>query len=84
MFVRYIGVVVMLIGAIMLLLKSFANLKPQNNDFLFISVALVVIGYLLFIFLDKRAENKVVHEYEDESVRIKPIQKKAQEEAIAE
>ena len=83
MFVRYIGVIVMLIGAIMLLLKSFANIMPQNNVYLLISVALVVIGYLLFIFMDKRAENKVLHEVEDESVRINPIRQKAREESIA-
>ncbi len=75
MFARYIGIIVMLIGAIILLLKAFANLMPQNNLILIIGLAHVVVGYLLFIFLDKAAENKMVHEIEDENVRIKKIVK---------
>ena len=75
MFARYIGIIVMLAGAIVLLLKAFANLMPQNNLILIIGLALVVVGYLLFILLDKAAENKMVHEIEDENVRIKKIVK---------
>ena len=75
MFARYIGIIVMLAGAIVLLLKAFANLMPQNNLILIIGLVLVVVGYLLFIVLDKAAENKTVHEIEDENVRIKKIAK---------
>lgn len=75
MFARYIGIIVMLAGAIVLLLKAFANLMPRNNLILIIGLALVVVGYLLFILLDKAAENKMVHEFEDENVRIKKIVK---------
>ena len=74
MFVRYIGVILTLIGAVLLMLQAFAHIMPQNNLILIIGLALVVIGFILFIFLDKKMENKVDHDYEDESVRINPIQ----------
>lgn len=73
MFVRYSGIIVMLIGAILLLLKAFANIMPQNNLILVIGLALVIIGYLLFIILDRAAENKRTYTIEDENVRIKKI-----------
>ncbi len=49
----------MIIGAIFLMLIAFANFLPQSNGALAGGLAIVVIGYILHIFLDKRAEGKV-------------------------
>ena len=70
---RYLGVYLMIIGAIMIMLKAFAHIMPQNNLFLGISLALVLIGYILFIFMDKRAARSAAAATEDENVRITPI-----------
>lgn len=56
---KYFGVIVMIIGAIFLMLIAFANFLPQSNGALAGGLAIVVIGYILHIFLDKRAEGKV-------------------------
>lgn len=49
----------MILGAIFLMLIAFANFMPQSNGALAGGLAAVVIGYVLHIFLDKRAENKI-------------------------
>ena len=70
---RYLGVFLMIIGAILLMLKAFVHIMPQSNLILIISLALVIVGYILFIFMDKRAARAGRPVVEDESVRINKI-----------
>ena len=52
---QYIGVIVMLIGALLQLYTYFTGLVENANTFLGIGLALVVLGYLGHIFLNKKA-----------------------------
>lgn len=51
--ITYLGVLVQLIGAIVLIYLGFAG-TSQSNTGLIIGLALVVIGFLMHIFLDKK------------------------------
>ncbi len=52
---QYIGVIVMLIGALLQLFTYFTDQVENANTFLGIGLALVVFGYLGHIFLNKKA-----------------------------
>lgn len=52
---QYIGVIVMLIGALLQLYTYFTGQVENANTFLGIGLALVVLGYLGHIFLNKKA-----------------------------
>ena len=52
---QYIGVIVMLIGALLQLFTYFTDQVENANTFLGIGLVLVVFGYLGHIFLNKKA-----------------------------
>ena len=52
---QYIGVIVMLIGALLQLYTYFTDQVKNANLLLGIGLALVVFGYLGHIFLNKKA-----------------------------
>ncbi|TFH94362.1 hypothetical protein ACTML9_09265 [Porphyromonas levii] len=51
--ITYLGVLVQLIGAILLIYIGFAG-SNQSNTGLIIGLLLVVFGFLIHIFLDKK------------------------------
>ncbi len=53
---RYIGIIMMILGAIFLMLIAFFDIMPQSNVALVCGLGTVILGYVLHIFLDKRAE----------------------------
>lgn len=52
---RYLGVIVLLVGALILIYLGIAG-TGQSNTGLVVGFVLVIVGYVLHIFLDKRAE----------------------------
>ncbi len=54
---KYLGIIVLTVGAILLMLKAFVISAPSNT-LLVVGVVLVLIGYLLHIFLDKKDAEK--------------------------
>ncbi|MFC2566333.1 MAG: hypothetical protein ACFNT7_05815 [Porphyromonas pasteri] len=52
---QYIGIIVMLIGALLLLVSYFTDQVENANLFLGTGLALVVLGYLGHIFINKKA-----------------------------
>lgn len=51
---QYIGILVMLLGALLQLFTYFSDQVESANTFLGCGLALVVIGYLIHIFLSKK------------------------------
>ena len=52
---QYIGIIVMLIGALLLLVSYVTDQVENANIFLGTGLALVVLGYLGHIFINKKA-----------------------------
>ncbi|MBF1310887.1 MAG: hypothetical protein HXN14_07355 [Porphyromonadaceae bacterium] len=52
---QYIGIIVMLIGALLQLFTYFTDQVENANLFLGTGLALVVLGYLGHIFINKKA-----------------------------
>lgn len=50
--VKYLGVLLLLVGAVLLIVVGFTN--PETNIMLGSGLALVVVGYLVHIFLNKK------------------------------
>lgn len=56
-FLKYLGIIVMLIGAIVLIVIG-ATGGAQANVGLFVGLGLILVGYLLHIVLDKKVSEK--------------------------
>lgn len=56
-FLKYLGTIVMLIGAIVLIVIGVTG-GAQANTGLFIGLGLIFLGYILHIVLDKKASEK--------------------------
>ncbi len=51
---QYIGILVMLLGALLQLFTYFSDQVESANIFLGTGLVLVIVGYLLHIFLSKK------------------------------
>lgn len=56
---KYLGIIVMTIGAILLILKAFV-IATQSNTLLIAGLVLVCIGYVVNIVLDKKSAEKLI------------------------
>ncbi|WP_298527616.1 hypothetical protein [uncultured Porphyromonas sp.] len=52
---QYIGVIVMLIGALLQLFTYFTDQVEQANIYLGTGLALVIVGYIAHIFISKKS-----------------------------
>lgn len=58
---RYLGVIVLILGALFLIAQGVVATLLTNTN-LIIGLVVVILGYVLHIFLDKKAHHKRIGE----------------------
>ncbi|MCQ2059662.1 MAG: hypothetical protein MJY71_07540 [Bacteroidaceae bacterium] len=53
---KYLGAIVVILGAILLIISSFAGLN-NNNGVQFTGIALMIVGVIAYIIMNKKIED---------------------------